>query len=390
MSQVQSEGTEELDQPKEKIRGGESTGDPITDFVILTYSGNKEIENNIRILRDSLKNNEGGLVALEEHYTHLMGESGCHGGRFTRQKSIIYLGRLKEPFLKLGKEEQPWQRILLGQFCDAEIVVDPLAKIIGDVYGDWRAPIITEEPKIEHDKNIDFVLTAYLWEGIPPLNMGKKLGPISVGGFHTEAEENRLEAYNLYVGTEEVDKLFQKMNPTLRYDKEDRFNVKRQFYPTLKKLLTDEKTLVSYFEERQRREEENRVAKVDDLTIKLIESTYEVVRATRKLEKRIKEIPGNARRSMEAVTFPGEVTARDEVETDFKEIMQIASYGERQKLKELRGKVSRQLQEGLKLDMHQEQREITVSYLPGARINIAGLVTGLCEQYKVEIPKEEK
>ena len=366
--QTAEESGKELKALQEAIRAGTSTGDHITDFVILNYSGAEEVEEKIKALDDNLRKNKGGLVALEEFYSYSWREAGCFGGGFAQYPSQILVGRIQEPYLELDESKDDLVRRMLSKgLADGGIPVNPLLTIRGEAHVRSKKTsfLLREEPTLELRKTIPIVLLAYLRKTQQELTGLEQMGQLiaqdrirvilgedtqHLGGFHGEKATAKVHAYRLHVGTDAVDACFNHLS--LVWMGQLRNEPKTEdFYAQQRKLLLDDTTCQEYFAERERRVQATRILKTDSEVMELLQKTYLYE------EKR--------------------TSAENEPENI--ELQKSAQFFERS-VKELLGKA---VQQGL----HQEQRELTPAYLPGVRINVAELVTGLCAQYKIEIKK---
>ena len=363
-----AQAAEKLRILQESIRTGHSTGDSITDFVILNYSGAEKVEERIRALDENLRKNKGGLVALEECYSYSWGKVGCFGGDYTKNPSQILLGRIQEPFLKLDESKDDLvTRIFSKGGIDAEISVDPLLTIRGEAHADSKNTSfwLHEDTTLELGKTIPVVLLAYLQgverELMRPQQLSESIAQERIkvilgedvrhhGRFNGERTTARVEAYNLHVGTEAVDAFAEKLSFTRLHHRYDKLTFS-EFYAQQKRLLLDDTACQEYFVEKERRVEAARVLGANIIAIELLQKVYV-------LEEK--------RTATEAE--PQDIVLQKSVELFERSVTEL-------------------LGKAVKQGLHQQQREFTPAYLPGVRINVAEMVTGLCAQYKIEIKK---
>ncbi len=317
---------------QKEIKAGNSTGDALTDYVILHFGGDTTVEGKIRDLQDKLKANDGKLVALEEVYSYSWGESGCFGGGISDSPALISVGRIREPYLKLEQNTDNFlNKMVTRGFCDMELVVDPCLTLQGEgrLYKDHSYLMLEERPQLHRNKNIEVVLSMYLngtgSEQHAHSRMEAILGHDTRrrAGFRGEKTKESVLAYRLYVG-EEVDTYFEKLHLIWMHTEGPKPKT-TQWYKEHRSLLLDDKALAAYEQEEARKLEQERIAKQDDLVGKILR--YQ---------------------------------------------------GQDQGMASL-------LQEALTLEIDKEKREL--DYLPGSKVKVGELVSGLCEKYGV---KKEK
>ena len=233
-----------------------------------------------------------------------------------------------------------------------------------------------KEPEIVEKDSIDVPLLFY--QGIKdiPYLMHHKSGM-------------DLHEFSIIVGTKAVDKLIEDSIIIVNYGNDERFNITKEktFYKEIREALLDDKVLVSYVEKRTGETERKRQYQIEKLVYTLFDLNYVYTKQIASIEERIKKIPQRAREQARELAMPGEVTAVDEMERDFASYMKLAEYGEREKLKENSRIITHNLENGIKLGMHKENRSIQLQDYPGVKINIAEFTNGLAQRYEVKIPE---
>ncbi len=403
---------------QERIKAGQSSGDPIKDFVILYYDANSKCEEKIRALESQLREYDGQLMVQVERYQKMIHDEpqGCFGGGpMYAQKADISFGRIQAPYLTIDSTGRKSENILekisgsnayypqdvLLKEWDAEITVNPL---IG-LRAEWQPPQghehylfrVNEMPSIHREKNIQIHLLNYFLNksesgDIPdnPVFGGRK--PRRIGGSNFVRDSWHLVGYNLCVGTQAVDAFFEKNNVYAHFmmdglEKEINLGTGKEFYVNLRTLLLDEAALTSYLGERKRKDGKERQEQMQALVFELVQCNTEYITHAIKLKENMEHAPEAAKSIARILTLPGELTARRRAEADVADAQRIGRFHKRRELEELESKIRRYLTDAIGINMHKEKKTVELPCYPGVEINVASFITGLCEQYKVELPK---
>ncbi len=325
---------------QEQIKGGQSTGDPITDVVILEFEGRKSAEDKIRSLDASLREHKGELVALQEDYHFSWGNEGCFGGGHSRSPSQLLVGRVQEPCLKFYNTTN-WVEKILGKHVDAEICVDPLLTIRGDGKEHANDPVLVlrQKPSLERQKNIPLLLGLYV--GLRTSDMAQARIEAITGarpsGFFGESASTSCYNYTLHVGTPAVDALFEELSLIWLLSIKERPKAKEEFYPQQRTLLLDETACRAYFDQREQQKATAKLASDNTLLETLLQATYN----TRGVVK----------------------------DTGLK----------------VQADIAKLLEQAVEKNLHTQDRIFAPTYWPGVEIHVGEVVQNWCKDYKIEI-----
>ncbi len=241
---------------QEKLKAGESTGNPITDRVILQFQGSQEAEEKIQGLYHSLKENENGLVAVEEAYEYSFGEQGCFGGRSSMYFVALQMGRIREPFLKMKEiNDDAW-----WMFTDAEIAAEPriCSYVQSNVFRAKNFFPVQKKPAFSTRKKkptagraakpgapLGISLGACLGLPLGEYLIIERIGQLQGRAWHgmNDHDSYRLHTYKIYVGTAAVDERFKDVNFVLHGNdgvRSPKDYVNKDFYAEMCKLLLAE------------------------------------------------------------------------------------------------------------------------------------------------------
>lgn len=112
VTQIEKDRAAALASVQKRIRGGESTGDPIDDFMLCCAASGpehqrKQIEEKLRGLQQQLAGKRGELALIVTAQRKLLREGGCFSGPDIQTKAEFRLGCLTDDRLifDLGKAE---------------------------------------------------------------------------------------------------------------------------------------------------------------------------------------------------------------------------------------------------------------------------------------------
>ncbi len=390
-AQAGQEASASLEELRKRIRAGESTGDTISDFVILNLGDSQEHEEKLKDLRGDLQANEGGLVLVVSNYQTLLWRTqpGCFGGGdHYRYDTTLRFGRVKPPYLTFSlTEPRDIMERILGQGPSFGITVDPVVLLKASSQVDSRGFYqLGEEPQIGRENTIDVTLIKYLKNLPTRIPLSSPVEDDFRSPIHGD-RESELTGIEVIVGTEAVDNFFATASLFPRYDGHS-VSPDPALYTKLRGVLFEEAKLVAYLDERSGARERKRVARVDELTRDLFYHHSFYLDEVTRLEKARRETPERVREMTAAITMLGDVTELAVMDRDHEELLRLALSTERERLQDYARQTRTNLGEGLKLGIHREDRALQLQGYPGLTLHIGQFATGLCLFYKVNLPKD--
>lgn len=344
-SSFKSEASEKFKQLQEKINSGESTGDKITDFVIANLgSFSPKDEKPYRKTEAKFRDAAGSQVLIVKQdkgdYMGVIGQ-GCSKPSLTIIDETLTLGILKSG-LKLDIQK-------------GEIIFPTDKHVIkrgnysNNKWGLTEGPISLNCYEFTYLRN--YVKTGIL---MPPQVIITMDNP------------NFNHGLMFYLG-KEVEKYFEREN-----------------YLGMGRTLLD----ISYVEalnllghEAPKRFKEKYDKKVYQTNVGIINKLEELTLREDKLNCEIKKINDNIKNKGVAL----DDLDGGKVRHIYKDEIGIFSGKERSKLNKTREEIQTYLRQSIELRMHKE--DLTIKKKPGIEINVPDYIKGMCEKYKVDIPK---
>ena len=329
---AQSEASEKLRRLQEKIKRGDSTGDRIKDFVIANLGTLfPEAEEPYRKIEERLKNGEGHqiLVVWQSESIH-----GCTGIVSSQYLDPMFIGIDTE--LKLG---------VLTSGLELNIkegkIIFPTEKYVKKEDGNSRKKWELKEGPITLDWYEFTSLDKEIYRRSTKMpNDFAHLKNSLI--FHLGKEVEQYFEGDSYLDTSYVEAL-----NLLEHKAPERFRKKydEELYQTRVRIIN----------------------KLEELTEREV-----------KLGAEIKSIYGSIKNG--GFMMGGAITIVED-EDDAR----VVSIGPRMKLKEIIEEIQEYLKQGIELGM--QKGSLRIEQKPRMEVNIPSYISGMCEKYKVEIPK---
>jgi hypothetical protein len=331
-SSAQSEAFEKLKRLQEKIRGGDSTGDKIRDFVIANLRTlSPEAEKPYRETEARLKNGVGSqiLVVNQSESIH-----GCPGIVAPAYINPMFIGIDTE--LKLGV-------LTSGLELDVK---------------EGNIILPTDKHAIKYDR-----YSRSKWK--------LEEGPISFSWYEFANLGKEVQRRMTPMPNDLSAHFEHGLTLHLREEVEQYFGVNRHLDTSYVEALN---LLGHEAPERFRKKYDEEVYQT---RVGVINKLEELTGREAKLNSEIESIYG----SMKHGGFMrGGALTMVEDEDDAR----VVSMGPRMKLKETREEIQRYLKQGIELCMH--TGNLKIEQKPGMEINVPAYISGMCEKYQVEIP----
>ncbi|MEA3248682.1 MAG: hypothetical protein U9Q73_03185 [Nanoarchaeota archaeon] len=322
-SSAQSEAFEKLKQLQEKIRGGDSTGDKIRDFVIANLGTlSPEAEEPYRETEARLKNRAGSQILVVKQSESIQGCPGITPPAYIDPRFIGVDTKLKLGILTSGLELDIKEGSIILPTDKHAIKYDRYSRSKwklkeGPISLNWYEFANLGKEVHRRMTPLSNDLSAHFEHGLT-LHLEEEVEKYFGGDRHLDT--SYVEALNL-LGHEAPERFIKK------YDGE--------VYRTRVGVIN----------------------KLEELTSREAKLNYE-----------IRSIYG----SMEDEDYAGVVSIRP--------IMKLKEM----KLKETREGIQRYLKQGIELGMH--RGDLKIEQKPGMEINVPAYISGMCGKYQVEIP----
>ena len=336
---ARQEAQHRLQELRQKIEGGESTGDHITDFVVLRYEGSTQAQEKLHTLESQLRRHEGDIVLVQDSYRTVQGQTGCFTVQDITYLTTLSFGKVAQPFLRLG------QKLEINQYDRRPDRLDQLQALRS--IEEYNAEVCVAASLIIRNQG--------LFENSIDLREGPKIGTKKIyfdtSRFLLGEQSPICKPYPLdrddvliaggiaiAIGSDAVQAYLKPVRFTVHNQKawgvSEYYLNGGELFPRIQELVVDDRKREQYLAAQKQAQEEERRGKVDVLVLELLDQKY--ARGIGGL--------GNVRTVQEA----------------------------RQKL-----------EEGMKLQAYADDRIIQPHV--GVNLNVKEFFRNLCEIYKVEI-----
>ncbi|MFC1754914.1 hypothetical protein ACFL96_16215 [Thermoproteota archaeon] len=347
-----SEAQQQLSDLRQRIKAGEeTTGDNVDDFmlVIAGLEDYQDIGKRLKLLRTEIEENQGQQVLVLEGQEHIGGCTGFGGSGYYESSRMHRLGVLEGEIDFMYPVEGEKRTMFSGS---RPSVVIPTAK-----YAQKGSRF-----RSGYDDKWE------LGEGLLEIGMEDLLGwgndlpdrgmiePVRGG---VESLERSLQ---ILIGEEAVE-LYHRVPGYQLFGPSGVFNRRKEGKLSDEEL---EELLNGFFKDHADLGYVDALRLIDHSVPEYFQTKYDTFYENKR-QKVIKDL-------FELVDIMDPLVSKEELH-----------WSERDKLKDARKKMTGTLKEAFELNLHKDERELVLR--PGMRVDVPEYITGMCEQYDIEIPE---
>lgn len=133
---------------QKRIRNGDSTGDPIKDFVISSFGLSEVIERKFRLIKENLEQHKNEPVLVVKQEEHVGGCTGFGHSGFINQKDDCWLGIIAEPYIIFDLKSRKNPNLVFNMGGSFGITVPKFISVYKDNKKIQRGPIWLEGDSI--------------------------------------------------------------------------------------------------------------------------------------------------------------------------------------------------------------------------------------------------